>query len=100
MTYLLSLSPRVNPTTDIEWFVLSPFLGGHHSAVTKYSNTAFGHRDLMVVWELYAKKLNNGARHTDLVEFVQRMSSDLSPVQAVCESHYRFPSLDRAETED
>lgn len=93
MTYLLSLSSRINPATDIEWFVLSPYLGGRHSAVTKYSNTAFAHRDLMIVWEVYAKRLNRGAIGTDLVDLVKRMSSDLSPVQAVCESPSTRDSL-------
>jgi hypothetical protein len=85
MTYLLSLAPIQNPSTNIEWFVLSPFLGGRHSQITKLSNTAFGHRDLMVVWEVYAKTLNNSpAKNLDLVSLVKRMSHDLSPVQAVC----------------
>lgn len=85
MTYLLSLAPRINPSNHIEWFVLSPFLGGTHSAITRHGNTAFGHRDLEIVWELYAKKLDgHGPNGVDLVSFVKRMSSDLEPVQAVC----------------
>jgi len=86
MTYLLSLAPSTNPSTDIEWFVLSPYLGGQHSAVTKQSSAAFAHRDLMVVWEVYAKKLARDDK-TDLVTLVQRMSRDLTPVQAVCTYH-------------
>lgn len=39
----------------------------------------------MIVWEVYAKRLNRGAEGTDLVELVKRMSTDLTPVQAVCE---------------
>jgi hypothetical protein len=84
MSYLLSLAPMTNPSTNIEWFVLSPYLGGQYSAITKQSNTAFGHRDLMIVWEVYAKKLNERADKTDLVRLVKRMSQELSPVQAVC----------------
>jgi hypothetical protein len=82
MEYLLSLAPRTNPSTSIEWFVLSPYLGGQHSAITKQSNAAFGHRDLMIVWEVYAKKLAKS--NLDLVSLVQRMSRDLTPVQALC----------------
>lgn len=85
MTYLLSLATRTNPSTDIEWFVLSPYLGGHHSAITKQSNTAFGHRDLMIVWEVYAKTLSKN--EIDLVDLVSHMSQDLTPIQAVCEYH-------------
>jgi hypothetical protein len=48
----------------------------------KQSDTAFGHRDLMIVWEVYAKKLDKS--NLDLISLVQRMSQDLSPVQAVC----------------
>jgi hypothetical protein len=86
MTYLLSLAPRVNPATGLEWFVLSPYLGGSHSTITKNSNTAFGHRGMMIVWELRANKLKEGAQDINLVEFVRRMSSDLWPIQAVCKS--------------
>jgi hypothetical protein len=82
MRYLLSLAPRTNPSTSTEWFVLSPYLGGQHSAITKQSSTAFGHRDLMIVWEVYAKKLDKS--NLDLISLIQRMSRDLSPVEAVC----------------
>jgi hypothetical protein len=91
MSHLLSLAPLTNPSTDIEWFVLSPYLGGQHSAITKQSNSAFGHRDLMIVWEVYAKKLSKDS-DLDLVSFVQRMSRDLSPVQAVCTYRTAFNS--------
>lgn len=92
MRYLLSLAPLTNPSNGIEWFVLSPYLGGQHSAITKQSNTAFGHRDLMIVWEVYAKKLNERADNLDLVSLVKRMSQDLYPVQAVCESTRLAPT--------
>jgi hypothetical protein len=89
---LLSLSPSTNPSTGIDWFVLSPFLGGPHSAITKHpqSSTAFGHRDLRVVWELYAKRPEGAdadkAKDVDLVGFVGRMAEHLLPADAVCES--------------
>jgi len=85
MKYLLSLAPRTNPSTNIDWFVLSPFLGGEHSAIAKQSNSAFAHRDLKVVWEIYAKKLDEND-DLDLVELVGRMSQDLTPVEAICMS--------------
>ena len=92
MEYLLSLAPRTNPSTSIEWFVLSPYLGGQHSAIMKQSDTAFGHRDLMIVWEVYAKKLDKS--NLDLVSLVQRMSQDLTPVQAVCASPLHLLIID------
>jgi len=85
MTYFLSLAPRTNPSTNTDWFVLSPFLGGEHSAIAKQSNSAFAHRDLKVVWEIYAKKLGKND-DLDLVELVGRMSQDLTPVEAICTS--------------
>jgi hypothetical protein len=92
MEYLLSLAPRTNPSTSIEWFVLSPYLGGQHSAIMKQSDTAFGHRDLMIVWEVYAKKLEKS--NLDLVSLVQRMSQDLTPVQAVCKYRLHLLAID------
>ena len=92
MEYLLSLAPRTNPSTAIEWFVLSPYLGGQHSAILKQSNAAFGHRDLMIVWEVYAKKL--AKNNLDLVSLVQRMSQDLTPVQAVCTYRLHLLAID------
>jgi hypothetical protein len=89
LSHLLNLSPVVNPGKDIEWFVLSPYLGGQHSAVTKPSpnTTAFAHRDLRVVWELYAKSLDEQAESpVDLVPFVKRMARDLGDPEAVCTS--------------
>lgn len=87
LALLLSLSPQHNPATDVDWFVLSPFLGGPQSAVTKRSthHTAFAHRDLRVVWELYAKVPEGTKGSVDLVDFVQGMTHDLLPVDGVCE---------------
>lgn len=92
MEYLLSLAPRTNTSTSIEWFVLSPYLGGQHSAILKQPNAAFGHRDLMIVWEVYAKKLAKS--DLDLVSLVQRMSQDLTPVQAVCKYRLHLLAID------
>jgi hypothetical protein len=87
LAHLLSLSPPHNPDTGVDWFVLSPFLGGSQSAITRRSvaDTAFAHRDLRVVWELYAKLPESAERSVDLVEFVQGMTDDLLPVDGVCE---------------
>ena len=88
LSHLFSLSPHDNPSTGIDWFVLSPFLGGSHSSITKRSlaETAFAHRDLRVVWELYAKVPEGVASSVNLVDFVQGMTNDLLPVDGVCKS--------------
>jgi hypothetical protein len=85
LTHLLSLSPLQNPSTDVDWFVLAPYLGGKESLITKQTDTAFGHRDLKIVWEFYAKKPKGAAQGIDLVSFVKRIAEDLGPVQAICE---------------
>lgn len=85
LTHLLSLSPLQNPSTGIDWFVLSPYLGGKESFITTQTNTAFGLRDLKIVWEFYAKKPKSAAQGSDLVSFVKRIAQDLGHVQAICE---------------
>ena len=100
MSHLLSLAGTTNPTSGTDWFVLSPFLGGPNSAVTRFGqnadqSSAFAHRDLRVVWELYAKALGDDGKDVavdadvpeggiDLLEVVNGMSAPLQPVQAVC----------------
>ena len=100
MTHLLSLAGTTNPSSGTDWFVLSPFLGGPNSAVTRFGqeadqSSAFAHRDLRVVWELYAKALGEDGLDmavdadlpedaSDLVEVVDAMSAPLQPVQTVC----------------
>lgn len=86
------MSETVNPSTHTDWFILSPFLGGQ-SAVVK-GGGAFAHRDLRVVWELYAKALGTEGDlkpdeavmpdTSDLQELVNGMSAAL-PLEAVCE---------------
>jgi hypothetical protein len=91
MTRLLSLSAHHNPSTNVDWFVLSPYLGGESSAVRRHFSGAFGHRDVKMVWELYAKRSDNSHGQsgsngeTDLVEFVNLMAEDLGDVKSVCE---------------
>ena len=86
LTYLLSLSSQYNPSSFVEWFVLSPYLGGEHSAVTHHHDGAFAHRDLKIVWEIYAKTLGDqeSLGQLDLVALVTNMTKDLYPIEAVC----------------
>lgn len=88
LKHLLSSSAKYNPTTQIEWSVHSPYLGGQKSAIRGYSNTAFAHRDLRIVWEVEAKNLattpGDGVERRDPVDFVTQMVNDLGPVQATC----------------
>lgn len=90
LSHLFSLAPRHNPSTGIEWFVLSPYLGGPNSAVTQKTGTAFAHRDLRVVWEMYAKWLDGAASaassEVDLVDLVGGMMTGMPPAEAVCGS--------------
>ncbi|WVQ83803.1 hypothetical protein IAT38_005947 [Cryptococcus sp. DSM 104549] len=89
LAHLLNLSQQSNPSTGVEWFVLSPFLGGPRSALTHIprESTAFAHRDVRVVWEVYAKYLEEVEGHQkgkdDLVKVVEGMAADLLPVEAV-----------------
>lgn len=121
LAHLLALAPVQNPSTGIEWFVISPFLGGPQSAVVKMNDnsasssssgsgrsksghrkklaqapislpaskgSAFAHRDLKIVWEIYAKHLDESivgsASEVDLVKLVTAMAEDLGPPEAVC----------------
>lgn len=87
ISHLLSLSFTHNPNTGIDWFVLSPILGGKRSAVVTFAEreqAAFAHRDLKIVWELYAKRLVE-TNEVDLVGLVKGMSEPLGPPEAVCE---------------
>jgi hypothetical protein len=91
LSHLFSLSESHNPSNQVEWFVLSPFLGGPKSAVTSKTSadsTAFFHRDLKIVWELYAKRLEetDGGHKVDLVQLVKGMMVGLGKAEAVCES--------------
>ena len=57
-------------------------------------STAFAHRDLRVVWELYAKTLQGDeTRSVNLVSFVSDMAEHLQPVEAVCKSSAELPML-------
>jgi hypothetical protein len=91
MTTLLSIAPQHNPQSNLEWFVLSPYLGGPQSAVTRNQQGAFAHRDVKIVWELYAKRQDERRAggspeiEMDLVEFVKGMTTDLGEPEAVCE---------------
>ena len=122
LAHLLALAPVQNPSTGIEWFVLSPFLGGSQSAVVKnfersssgngngnesgkhrrahrakhaqtamispMKDSAFAHRDLKIVWEVYAKHINESmigvSEGVDLVKLVKGMAEDLGSPEAVC----------------
>jgi hypothetical protein len=89
LSALFSLSARHNPSNQIEWFVLSPFLRGKESAVTSVKEskrTAFAHRDLKTIWEMHAVQLDGGSRDSDvdLVELVKGMMFGLGTVDAVC----------------
>lgn len=71
----------------MEWFVLSPYLGGSQSAVTRRDeSSSFAHRDLRIVWELYAKDLlEERSKPLELVGLVKGMAHDLGSPEAVCE---------------
>ena len=83
LTRLFELSKQRHD--NLEWFVLSPYLGGVNSAVVNSkTSAAFAHRDLQIVWELYAKG-KVGAPEVDVVEWVKGMMTGLEQVEAVCE---------------
>ncbi|ORY23127.1 hypothetical protein BCR39DRAFT_363937 [Naematelia encephala] len=81
---LLALSAVHNPSSNTEWFILAPFLGGANSAIKAQNDSAFAHRDLQMVWEIYAKRIDEEEESTvNLIDLVQNMVFDLPPIQAV-----------------
>jgi hypothetical protein len=62
---------------------------------TSADSTAFFHRDLKIVWELYAKRLEgtNGGDEVDLVQLVKGMMVGLGTTEAVCESCHSATSF-------
>ena len=82
----------------VDWFVLLPFLSGPASAIIKnpQGTAAFAHRDLRVVWELYAKTPRDDRQSpVDLVDFVQNMTKQLLSAEAVWAYHFKPPDGDK-----